>query len=561
MFNAITIALMMVLFKGAVYERGSEGFDCRAYQYATTSYKDTGSMDPAYIVYAQSDNDVISAIKLARNHSIAIVFGQEVISTVARRRPRLDLSKTYPTVEWEDPEDNDYTVVTFGVSTSLGLLNSQLKEHGRFVPTGQCSYVNLGGHCQTGGYGASARSFGLLSDHIQKLRIITADQDEPKFRWIHRDSESEEEQELFYSVVGGSPGNFGVISHVTLQVHRDEDHALSRGVRGRIPYDRGVLKQLLDLVLEMGDEDDFPADYDVVITMTSERPAQYADKPEDAKIVIWAQWANLEGAGQVYDPTFFQRLIGIASSGGNSSMTPHETVLLQEEPMLMSELTNHWIIPIVREFQLPYIKNVKLSDLSSSELRANHYTDWVTQRVDMIEANTQATECYLVHQFSYGGGRHSRFARNGDDGQTSFSWRDSSFLFVLDVFYNGEKPKVREFAKQYQKETELEALGEEGKFSKQDRRLLWGSQDRNLHAARQYYFDEAPTKYERLAANKARFDPRDVFTPNAFSVQAPRKEGAMVAGVKKAVTKLWQAIIDAPGKRSGDRGGEATTEL
>ncbi|KAF9292308.1 hypothetical protein BGZ68_008273 [Mortierella alpina] len=563
MFNAITIALMMFLFKGAVYERGSEGFDCRAYQYATTSYKDTGSMDPAYIVYAQNDNDVISAVKLARDYSIAIAIrtgGHQYCgaSSTSGKNIQLDLSKTYPTVEWEDPEDNDYTLVTFGVSTSLGVLNSKLKEHGRFVPTGQCSYVNLGGHCQTGGYGASARSFGLLSDHIQKLRIVTADKEVPEFRWIHRHSDSEEEKELFHSVVGGSPGNFGVISHVTLQVHKDEDHPLSRGVRGRIPYSREVLKQLLDLVLEMGDDEDFPADYDVVITMTSERPAQYADNPEDAKIIIFAQWANLEGADQVYDPTFFKKLIDISSSNG--AISPHDRVLLQDESMLMSDLNNHWIIPIVREFQLPYIKNVKVSDLPSSELRARKYTEWITERVDMVEANTKATECYLVHQFSYGGGRHSRFAHNGDDGLTSFSWRDTSFIFVLDVFYNGEKPKVREFARKYQRETELEAIGEEGKFSNQDRRLLWGSQDTNLHAARKYYYDEAPTKYDRLAANKARFDPLDVFTPNKFSVQAAGKEGALAARFKKAVISLWQTITGAPDWTSGGR-GEGSTEL
>ncbi|KAF9965075.1 hypothetical protein BGZ70_005455 [Mortierella alpina] len=507
MFNAITIGLMMVLFKGAVYERGSEGFDCRAYQYATTSYRDTGSMDPDYIVYAQNDNDVISAVTLARQHRIAIA-----------------------------------------------------------VRTGGHHYVNLGGHCQTGGYGASARSFGLLSDHIQKLRIVTAEKEQPEFRWIHRHSESEEEQKLFYSVVGGSPGNFGVITHVTLKVHKDEDHSLSRGVRGRIPYCRETLKQLLDLVLEMGDDEDFPADYDVVITMTSERPAQYADTPEEAKIIVWGQWANLEGAGQVYDPTFFKKLIDIAcgndndNSNNNNSMSPHERVLLQDEEMVMSELNNHWIIPIVREFQLPYFKNVKASDLPSSELRARKYTEWVTERIDRIEANTQATECYLVHQFAYSGGRHSRFAHNGDDGLTSFSWRDSSFIFVLDVFYNGEKPKVKAFAQEYQKETEQEALGEGvGKLSNQDRRLLWGSQDRNLHAARRFYFDQAPAKYERLAANKARFDPLNVFTPNKFSVQAPPgQEGAMmVAGLKRAAIRLWQTIIDAPGKRRE----EATTEL
>ncbi len=406
MFKSLTAAPTVVRFKGAVYGRGDEGFSSRAYQYATTSYNRNGSMNPAFILYAQNDSDVISAIQLAQQHTIAIAVrtgGHQYCgaSSTSGKNIQLDLSKTYTTVEWEDPEANDHTVVTFGVSTALGVLNSTLKAYRRFVPTGQCSYVNVGGHAQTGGYGTSARGFGLFADHIQKLRIITADKQPPEFRWIHRHSESEEEKELFYSVLGGSPGNFGVITHVTLKVHKDEDHPLSRGFRGQVPYSRAVLKQLLDLVLEMGDDDEFPADYDVVITMSSERPAQYADNPEDAKIIIFAQWANLEGEDQVYDPTFFKKLIDI--SCGNSTMRPHDSILIQDEAILMSELTNHWIIPIVREFQLPYIKNVKMSDLPSSELRDRKYTEWVTERIDMVESNTKATELYLVHQFSYGG--------------------------------------------------------------------------------------------------------------------------------------------------------------
>ncbi|KAF9958548.1 hypothetical protein BGZ72_000217, partial [Mortierella alpina] len=116
-------------------------------------------------------------------------------------------------------------------------------------------------------------------------------------------------------------------------------------------------------------------------------------------------------------------------------------------------------------------------------------------------------------------------------------------------------PKVRKRAEQYQKENELEGIGEGGKFSNQDRRLLWGSQDRNLHAARKYYFDEAPTKYERLATNKARFDPLGVFTANDFSVRAkaPGKEAAKEAAFKKAAIRLWRTIAGGPEKRNENR--------
>ncbi|KAF9309989.1 hypothetical protein BG003_009061 [Podila horticola] len=509
---------MDLQFQGATYQRGDEGYDFHVYQYASTSYKDVGNINPSFIVYAQDDADVVTAIKFAKAKGVAVAVrtgGHHYsgASSTNSNNLQLDLSRTYTDMKWEDAE---YTLVTFGVSTPLGEFNKKLREHGRFVPTGQCSYVNLGGHCQSGGYGTLARGFGLFSDHIQKFRIITADAEEPTPKWVSRDSQMEEEQQLFYSVIGGSPGNFGVVTDVTLKVHKDEDHRLSRGFRGEVPYSRVVLKHLLDIMLEMGDADDFAADYDFCLTMTSERPPQHSDKPSRARIVIFAQWANLGGPNQVYNPAYFQKII--QAVGGRGRMDPYEGVLMEDKEAPMSELCSHWIFPIVREFQLPYLKNVRLSDYSSEKLRANKWTEWVTGRIDEIEANTQTTECYLSCQFQYCGGRNSRFRTQGDDYVTSFSWRDSTIISILDVFYNGDKPAAKEKAKLYQKINEEEGQGEKGYFSCEDRRLLWGSGDLDLHAAQQYYYDTSPEKYDRLCANKKKFDPNGVFTPNAFCV-------------------------------------------
>ncbi|KAG0354701.1 hypothetical protein BG005_006288 [Podila minutissima] len=425
---------MTFQFQGAVYQRGDEGYDFHAYQYATSSYKDV----------AQDDADVVTAIKLARAKGIAVAVrtgGHHYsgASSTDSNNLQLDLSKTYTDLKWGDAE---YTLVTFGVSTPLGELSKKLREHERFVPTGQCSYVNLGGHCQSGGYGTLARGFGLLSDHIQKFRIITADAEEPTPKWVCRDSQTEAERELFYSVIGGSPGNFGVVTDVTLKVHKDGDHPLSRGFRGEIPYSRVLLKQLLDIMLEMGDTDDFPADYDFCLTMTSEHPPQYSDRPSKAKIIIFAQWANLGGLDQVYDPSYFQKII--QAVGGRGHMNPYKGILMEDKEAPMSELCSHWLFPVIREFQLPYFKNIRLSDYSSEKLRANKWTEWVTSRIDEIEDNTQTTECYLSCQFQYAGGLNSRFRNQGKDGVTSFSWRDSTIIFILDVFYNGDKPASKE---------------------------------------------------------------------------------------------------------------------
>ena len=106
---------------------------------------------------------------------------------------------------------------------------------GVFVPHGQCTDVHLGGHIQTGGYGQLGRSFGLIGDHVRSLEII----DHASQEWeITREINPEQ----FYAWLGGSPGNMGVLAHVTIEVHRDSDYVGSMGLKVVHLYEEGTLK-------------------------------------------------------------------------------------------------------------------------------------------------------------------------------------------------------------------------------------------------------------------------------------------------------------------------------
>ena len=138
----------------------------------------------------------------------------------------------------------------------------------------------------------------------------------------------------------------------------------------------------------------------------------------------------------------------------------------------------------------------------------------MTKRInDIVEP--EANRCWLSGQVQYLGGRNSQFAANAGNG-TSYSWRDSTLLLVLDCFYStAEKDR----AEDWQNTNDKEGLGPTGIFSKQDRRVLWGSYGSyDLDESWSYYYEDR-AKYERLQKARQAADPDGIFTPNTFSVK------------------------------------------
>ncbi|KAK3838960.1 MAG: hypothetical protein J3R72DRAFT_511924 [Linnemannia gamsii] len=279
-------------FQGKNIRRGiDEGYDGAVYQYAYSSYRDEELIQLRAVIYPTDDSDVFKAIDYATKYKLGIAIhtgGHSFCGSSSTNgyNLQLDLSQTYTDFTWDNA---DHTLGTLG-----------------------CSYVNLGGHLQTGGYGQLTRSFGLLADYVQKIRIIIANP--PEARWVDRNVA--EDKELFRAILGGSPGNFGVVTDVTLKVLKDEDHPLSRGFRCMFPYKEETLKKLLDILVAQDDDDNTPGDYDLIISLLSKREEE--ENQPMAAIVIYAQWANLKGPSQDYKSTFFDK---IREAGGGREQT------------------------------------------------------------------------------------------------------------------------------------------------------------------------------------------------------------------------------------------------
>ncbi|KAG0032868.1 hypothetical protein BGZ81_009921 [Podila clonocystis] len=253
-------------------------------------------------------------------------------------------------------------------------------------------------------------------------------------------------------------------------------------------YSRDRLKRLLDVMVEMAEDDKFPGDYDYCLTVLSSRvgfihPNTEDNMPPKMKseeevnnwphmILVYAQWANLDGASQVYNPKFFNK---IRDAAGERYLSDWNVLVDDSKPTPMSKLSSEWTFNNVREFDAPYVKRTYMSN--SATLGSDGWTDWVSDRIQ------------LIHD-------HWDWQKGNDKGVG--------------------RP----------------AAGQpEPKFCMEDRRVLWGSHDLDLLANKQYYYEDG--KYNRLCGIKHKYDPEQVFSPNTFCVRPtnPQDDGSVHAPV------------------------------
>ena len=205
-------------------------------QYASSTYQDEHDLKPGLIVLAENIHDIKQVVRYAKANKVAIAIrsgGHQYsgASSTSQQNIQLDLRQTFTGADdLKVLESGEKTLVRASVSWSVGELIDFLSSQKLFVPTGQCADVCLGGHVQAGGYGQLIRSFGLLGDHAVSIELIDTNGD--------CEEVTRSEEDKFYALLGGSPGNLGVLTHFTLEVYRDRDYDGSLGLLAIHRYSR-----------------------------------------------------------------------------------------------------------------------------------------------------------------------------------------------------------------------------------------------------------------------------------------------------------------------------------
>ncbi len=85
-----------------------------------------------------------------------------------------------------------------------------LAAKGVAIPTGSCPSVGVTGLAMGGGVGSLSRAYGLTTDHVQALTIVTPD-------GVVREVSESSEPDLFWACRGGGGGNVGVVTRTVMR--------------------------------------------------------------------------------------------------------------------------------------------------------------------------------------------------------------------------------------------------------------------------------------------------------------------------------------------------------
>jgi len=165
-------------------------------------------LKPAGVAYCASPHDVATCLAFARRHGLEVTARSGGHSYAGwSSTPGLIVDVT----RMAGVSVSGGTAVV-GAGTHLVDFYSGLAAYGRAVPGGSCPTVGIAGLTLGGGVGVVSRAYGLTSDNVLSLEIVTADGQV-------RTASPARNPDLYWACRGGGGGNFGVVTSFTFRTH------------------------------------------------------------------------------------------------------------------------------------------------------------------------------------------------------------------------------------------------------------------------------------------------------------------------------------------------------
>ncbi|MFJ5553043.1 FAD-binding oxidoreductase [Streptomyces sp. NPDC093225] len=165
---------------------------------------------PAVIAQCADAEDVVRAVRFARDLDLAVAVrgGGHSVAGMALCDNGLvvDLRRMHEVTVHPAAK-----AARVQGGATMSHLDRACEPHGLATPGGRASTTGVGGFVLGGGDGWLSRAFGLASDNLLGVELVTADGQVVE-------ATAEENPELFWALHGGG-GNFGIATALTLRLH------------------------------------------------------------------------------------------------------------------------------------------------------------------------------------------------------------------------------------------------------------------------------------------------------------------------------------------------------
>jgi len=560
-------------FNGEIFDGIRGQMHKKRLQYATSSYDNM--MNPSMIVYPEDKESVVVAIKYATlpefaedrktraNPSgrpykvIGRGGGHQYCGTSCETNAFIISMENFDRKEWvtfepktvTGPDGQPQTItkeVHFGTGIKLKRFaefmntdpktgwsargsNSQKKYRNSFgatIPHGECPAVGIGGHSQTGGYGHIARSFGLAVDYLYEFTIVTAN---GEIRTVNRDSKDQADKDLYWAVLGGSPGAFGITTNLVFHPIYDKDYPHSTAYSTIFKYTDKRMRAVLDILEDFinrsqeSDENAISEGLDLMTSLSSNvgnRVVDWLDQDKDNVLRLTPVDANgilfelvckdtsdakakkqFDEIVEKFKKTVKPGVIGFFANKlvGTNGRSHYKL----SELSLKFTRKAPGVTKSGRENRKPYRK---LCYGSKDKLKPG----WAKAYADLLKDVTQTKEdISCVFQVVVGGGAQTRL---GKANLNSIAHRDAQLHGIIFDLFRGEDDASIMEADKFATKFEIDVVN---KYQTAHPKVMvqWASHgdlDMNKESVWENYFDK-PENYHKLRRIKKDVDPDDIF--------------------------------------------------
>ena len=169
------------------------------------------NIDPSGVAYCKKATDVAQCVNFARTFNLPVRARSGGHSYEGWSSVNDGLVIDVSEISWFSNHSGNS--VSCGSGIDLINFYNGLHAHGKAVPGGSCPTVGIAGLALGGGIGVLARAYGLTSDAIEQVEIVTADGS------ILTCNASNAHSDLYWASQGGGGGNFGVVTSFNFRTH------------------------------------------------------------------------------------------------------------------------------------------------------------------------------------------------------------------------------------------------------------------------------------------------------------------------------------------------------